>query len=148
MASENIYGRFDTLSLESLTVVHTYQDLQHENIIYDKKVSNTWYFKLRIYDHNNRFGVSFVFRAGRFSPTKRIRRVLLYISSRPDGAGKNENLLDGIDLRTIGSENNELAFGVYDKSKSRGSTIKTETGNIRIRINKFIEQILNLYFDF
>ena len=120
--------------------------VKYLDLLENKKVSNRWFLKLRIYDYNNRFGVSFIFITYRFATKNISPKVKIKIFTKVDGIEKSEPLLNDIKLRNIGYEKDKLIFGVLSQTE-RNSTIISKTGTARSRINEFIEEVLETYFD-
>lgn len=143
---------------------------QYLDILEDRKVSNTWYISLRIFDLEKKFGYSFVFyferfhysvplallgtdvideRTGRQARQKSKPDIKLYITARKNQ--QSETLDKRIDLVNIGTWGDQLSFGIKDRKKGwnprthkpRIKTIRESPGKI---IRHFIDQVLQTYF--
>jgi hypothetical protein len=138
------------------------------DLLENRKVSNTWYIRLRIFDKNKKFGINFIFYFERlhrskllrlngdekkFDPNKKTRslppQIKLYISTKNEGI--SQKLDDRVDLANIGTWKDQLSFGVVNRRIKRAPHQKpkldTNTGNPGKVIRKFIDQILEYYFD-
>jgi len=178
---KNQINVFKSLLFESIHEVETYLphlDInikeysilsfsQYLDLLEDRKVSNTWYIRLRIFDMNKKFGVNFIFYFERLYRSKLLRlntddpkqqsnftrklppQIKLYISTKTDGI--SQNLDDRIDLANIGTWKDQLSFGVINRRFKRAPHQKpkldTNAGNPGKVIRKFIDQVLEFYFD-
>lgn len=143
---------------------------QYLDILEDRKVTNTWYINLNIYEPEKKNGISFIFYFERFKLSKpveilgnknirdakgrRLRKesppqIKLYVSSRK--GRKSQDLKKEIDLMNVGTWGDQLSFGVKnrewrpDKTYRRPKviTIKENPGKV---IRYFIDQALYYYF--
>jgi len=168
---ENINGISEFLPNLDITIKE-YDILsfnQYLDILEDRKVSNTWYLNIRIYDLNSHHGINFIFYFERLYRSKvlhllgveakdergfRARRYLppqikLYISSRKNY--RSSNLDEKIDLVNIGTWKDQLSFGVMNREKpvrkGRKPKLDTISENPGLVVRHFIDQILKVYFN-
>jgi len=140
---------------------------QYLDLLEDRKVSNTWYLNLRIYDKEKHLGTNFIFyfeRLYRSKPLhllgvdaktykgrqtyKRLPPVIkLYISTRI--RGNSIPLKRDVDLVNIGTYKDQLSFGIIDRGvhreKGKKPKIDTITENPGKVIRHFIDQVLEIY---
>jgi len=145
---------------------------QYLDLLEDRKVSNTWYLSLRIFDMNKKDGMNFIFYFNRFHRSHKLSllgtdvkdrttgkqkyrksppQIKLYVSTRKDRI--SEDLNRNIDLVNIGTWKDQLSFGVIDREWLRGKEnvknpkLSTVTENPGKVIRTFIDQILINYYD-
>lgn len=132
---------------------------QYLDIIEDRKVSNTWYLVISIYNKENRKSMGFIFYFERFKPSGKANifnenptkkpQVKLYVTAR-----KNHNsfkLGTNIDLVHVGTWGDQLSFGVHNRKwKPSKSHYKRPIITIRDNPSKiirtFLDQILYNFF--
>ena len=145
---------------------------QYLDLLEDRKVSNTWYLSLRIFDMNKKDGMNFIFYFNRFHRSHKLSllgtdvkdrttgkqkyrksppQIKLYVSTRKDRI--SEDLNRNIDLVNIGTWKDQLSFGVIDrewlsgKENVKNQKLSTVTENPGKVIRTFIDQILINYYD-
>ncbi|MFY8096516.1 MAG: Fic family protein [Flavobacterium sp.] len=136
---------------------------QYLDILEDRKVSNTWYFVLSIFNQENQKKMNFVFyferlkvieKANLAEADKKTQKphVKLFVVGRKHS--ESIRLGRSIDLVNVGTHRDELSFGVHNKKwdiklgnkNPKGSIITVkENPNKMARI--FLDQILYKYFD-
>lgn len=136
---------------------------QYLDILEDRKVSNTWYFVLSIFNHENQKKMNFVFYFERLKVIEKANlaetdnktqkpHVKLFVVGRKHS--ESVRLGRNIDLVNVGTYRDELSFGVHNKKwdiklgdkNPKGSIITVkENPNKMARI--FLDQILYKYFD-
>jgi len=153
--------------------IKEYEDLtfsQYLDILEDRKVTNTWYLNLNIYNQKEHKGMSFIFYFERFKFSKPVTmlgknnikdssgkrftkdskpQIKLYVSARRNQ--KSQKLHPEIDLINIGTWGEQLSFGLNNREwrpdkkykKARIITVKDNPGKV---VRKFIDQILSSYF--
>jgi len=159
--------------LKNLDVTYKDYDIisfsQYLDILEDRKVSNTWYMSLKIYDTKSKESLTLVFYFERLYKSKilkylkaeknnpkgfRTRKYIppaikLYISARRNGLSLDMD--KNIDLVNIGTYKDQLSFGIIDREVKREAWQKpklvSNTDNPAATIRHFIDQILHLYFD-
>lgn len=142
---------------------------QYLDLLEDRKVSSTWYMSLRIFDTSSKESLTLVFyferlyqskilkflkaerkyhkgfRSGKFIPPA----IKLYISARRNGLSLD--LDKNVDLVNIGTYKDQLSFGIIDRKVKREAwqkpKIESKTENPGVVIRRFIDQLLDLYFD-
>jgi Fic family protein len=142
---------------------------QYLDILEDRKVSNTWYISLVIYDKNKHDGMGFIFYFERFKYSRPLSilstksedkssqkisieskpQIKLYVTARKNQ--QSQNLKGEIDLINIGTWGDQLSFGLRNTKKGFGRfnkranviTVKENPGKI---VRMFIDQILKYYF--
>jgi Fic family protein len=144
---------------------------QYLDILEDRKVTNTWYVTLNIFEPNKDNAISFIFYFERFKfskPTsifgqkdiknkyrKRFTndskpQIKLYVSARQNQT--SQNLKEGIDLVNIGTWGDQLSFGLNNRERRYGQGYNKQAKIITVRenpgkvIRNFIDQILFYYF--
>ena len=141
---------------------------QYLDILEDRKVSNTWYLSIRIFDMNKKDGWNFIFYFERLYRSKVLNllgvdaknekgyktrkqlppQIKLYISTRK----QNESIhLDRkIDLVNVGTWKDQLSFGVINRrfkiQPHQKPKLDTVSDNPGLVIRHFIDQILQVYF--
>jgi Fic family protein len=142
---------------------------QYLDLLEDRKVSNTWYLSIRIFDTEKKKGLTLVFYFERLYRSKILHllgvdaktqkgfrprtflppQIKLYITTRKDG--KSFNLDKKIDLVNIGTWKDQLSFGVVNRQEKRDAYKKpkldTTSENPGIVVRHFIDQILQVYFE-
>lgn len=138
---------------------------QYLDLIEDRKVSNTWYLALSIYNKVTEKSLGFVFFFERFKPAGKISfsgeklkkdqkpEIKLYVTARKDQ--KSQRLTRNVDLVNVGTWGDQLSFGVHNRKfdvnlkgkNERGSIITVRDQPSKI-IRTFLDQILYTYFDF
>lgn len=135
---------------------------QYLDIMEDRKVSNTWYLVLSIYNKENEKSMGFVFYFERFRPTgkanivefksKRPPNVKLFVTARKDQ--NSIRLKRSVDLVNVGTHGDQLSFGVHNRNwdpklmeKNKQGSIITIKENPSKIIRTFLDQILYNYFD-
>lgn len=153
--------------------VKEYEDLtfsQYLDILEDRKVTNTWYLNLNIYNQKEHKGISYIFYFERFKFSKPVTmlgqnniknnkgkrftkdskpQIKLYVSARRNQ--KSQKLHSDIDLINVGTWGEQLSFGLNNREwradkkyrKARIITVKDNPGKV---VRKFIDQILASYF--
>jgi Fic family protein len=153
--------------------IKEYEDLtfsQYLDILEDRKVSNTWYMNLNIYEQSKHKGMSFIFYFERFKFSKPVKmlgqsnirdksgkryareskpQIKLYVSARHNQ--RSQPLKSQIDLVNIGTWGDQLSFGLNNREwrrdkkskKARIITVKENPGKV---VRKFIDQVLLHYF--
>ncbi len=153
--------------------VKEYEDLtfsQYLDILEDRKVTNTWYLNLNIYNQKEHKGMSYIFYFERFKFSKPVTmlgqnniknnkgkrftkdskpQIKLYVSARRNQ--KSQKLHSDIDLINVGTWGEQLSFGLNNREwrpdkkykKARITTVKDNPGKV---VRKFIDQILASYF--
>lgn len=153
--------------------IKEYEDLtfsQYLDILEDRKVTNTWYLNLNIYNQKDHNGMSFIFYFERFKFSKPVTmlgqnnikdnkgkrftkdskpQIKLYVSARRNQ--RSQKLHSDIDLINIGTWGEQLSFGLNNREwrpdkkykKARIITVKDNPGKV---VRKFIDQILASYF--
>lgn len=153
--------------------IKEYEELtfsQYLDILEDRRVTNTWYLNLNIFNPKERKGMSFIFYFERFKFSKPVTmlgqnhiknnkgrrftkdskpQIKLYVSARRNQ--RSQKLDPRIDLINIGTWGEQLSFGInnrewkFDRSykKARIITVRDNPGKI---VRKFIDQILSSYF--
>ncbi|WP_438435250.1 Fic family protein [Gorillibacterium sp. sgz500922] len=134
----NMYVRtYDIISL------HQYLD-----IIENRSVSNTWFFKLRIKEFNGD-DITFIFYFERWWPQKASHYkqnplIKMFISVVQGGHSKR--LDNSVDLVNVGVMKDRLVIGLRDRDiRNRVKSMESLPGPI---ITEFIDQILLSYFKF
>lgn len=143
---------------------------QYLDILEDRKVSNTWYVNISIFDKNKKEAVGFIFYFERFKFTTPISimgsnaiekktgrkavkeskpQIKLYVSARRNQ--RSEALKPQIDLVNVGTWGDQLSFGVINKKwipgkKNKKARIITVRDNPAKVVRIFIDQILQHYF--
>ncbi|MEP1096901.1 MAG: Fic family protein [Cyclobacteriaceae bacterium] len=144
---------------------------QYLDILEDRKVSNTWYINLGVYDKSRHEGMGFIFFFERFKYSKPLSilgadgvdkrtgkrinweskpQIKLYVTARDKGI--SQKLKPQIDLMNIGTWDDQLSFGVKNRAWRRNQknekanviTVKENPGKV---VRNFIDQILLHYFD-
>ncbi len=153
--------------------IKEYEELtfsQYLDILEDRKVTNTWYLNLNIYNQKEHKGMSFIFYFERFKFSKPVTmlghnnikdnkgkrftkdskpQIKLYVSARRNQ--RSQKLHSDIDLINIGTWGEQLSFGLNNREwrpdkkyrKARIITVKDNPGKV---VRKFIDQILASYF--
>ncbi len=153
--------------------IKEYEDLtfsQYLDILEDRKVTNTWYLNLNIYNQKEHKGMSFIFYFERFKFSKPVTmlgknnitdnrgkrftkdskpQIKLYVSARRNQ--RSQKLHSDIDLINIGTWGEQLSFGLKNREwrpdkkhkKAQIITVKDNPGKV---VRKFIDQILFSYF--
>lgn len=138
---------------------------QYLDLIEDRKVSNTWYLAISIYNKDNGKSLGFVFYFERFRFSAKITldkkdfdkkikpEVKLYVTAR-DNQESFRLDFKKIDLVNIGTWGDQLSFGVHNrkwdpklKDKNYKGSIITVRENPSKIVRTFLEQILYNYFD-
>lgn len=143
---------------------------QYLDILEDRKVTNTWYISLRVFDMKTKNVFSYVFYFERFKyskPAEILRnrkihcvdgkkgieeskpQIKLYVSARV--LGKSKPLRKEIDLVNIGTWGEQLSFGVNNRDfvhgrknkKAKIITVRENPGKI---VRRFLDQVLYYYF--
>lgn len=171
LLTENINGISDFLPQLDINIKE-FEILsfnQYLDILEDRKVTNTWYLSLRIFDLNKHDGLNFIFYFERLYRSKVLNllgtdaknktgykarkhltpQIKLYISTRKNN---QSNYLDSrIDLVNIGTWKDQLSFGVMNRRfhirEGQKPKLDTISENPGLVIRHFIDQILNIYFD-
>ena len=153
----------------------TYKDFdiisfsQYLDLLEDRKVSNTWYMSLRINDTKTKETLTLVFYFERLYQSKILKfleaekknprnfrtnkfippAIKLYISARRNGLSLDMD--NNVDLVNIGTYKDQLSFGIIDRRVKREAwqkpKLESKTENPGVVIRRFIDQILDLYFD-
>ncbi|MEO8884431.1 MAG: Fic family protein [Mucilaginibacter sp.] len=142
---------------------------QYLDLLEDRKVSNTWYLTIRIFDTNKKEGLTLIFYFERLYRSKilhllgseqKIERgmkfnkqipptIKLYISARKNGL--TIDLDKRIDLVNIGTYKDQLSFGIINRKEIREPwqkpKLESRTDSPGIVLRHFIDQILELYFE-
>jgi len=137
---------------------------QYLDFIEDRKVSNTWYIALSIYNKNNDKSLGIVFYFERFKYTakasvmnkigqkERPPQIKLYVTARKDQ--NSFRFGRDVDLVNIGTWGDQLSFGVHNndwspdlKGKNKKASIITIKDNPSKIVRTFLDQILFNYFD-
>ncbi len=137
---------------------------QYLDLVEDRKVSNTWYLALSVYDKTNDKSLGFVFFFERFKYSEKISftatkitknikpQIKLYVTARKEQ--ESQRLERSIDLVNIGTWGDQLSFGVHNrkwdpklKEKNQKGSIITVRDQPSKIIRTFLEQILYTYFD-
>lgn len=138
---------------------------QYLDLIEDRKVSNTWYLAISIYNKQNSKSLGFVFYFERFKHSERISivsknqkskskpEIKLYVTGRDNQESFRLDFRK-VDLVNIGTWGDQLSFGVHNRNwdpklreKNRKGSIITVRENPSKIIRNFLEQILYTYFD-
>jgi Fic family protein len=138
---------------------------QYLDLIEDRKVSNTWYLALSVYNKENGKSLGFVFYFERFKYSEKISfdknkfdkskkpEIKLYVTGRTNQKSfKLETRR--VDLVNVGTWGDQLSFGVHNRrwnpnlkdKNSRGSIVTIRENPSKI-VRTFLEQILFTYFD-
>ncbi len=146
---------------------------QYLDILEDRKVTNTWYLNLNIFEPARHFGITFIFYFERFKYSRPVEiigqhnitdpngkrltkdskpQIKLYVSARRNQ--KSQDLLPDIDLVNIGTWGEQLSFGIRSRSSKsvRSGAKNTNARVVTVRENpgkvvrNFIDQILACYF--
>lgn len=136
---------------------------QYLDMIEDRKISNTWYFKLTVSKKETNKNMSFVFYFGRLKTTGKANvvkgtdtgerpHIKLFVTARK--FQKSFRLNKSVDLVNVGTYKDELSFGVINRKWDRnlGSqnekpfviTVKDNPNKI---VRTFLDQILYNFFD-
>lgn len=137
---------------------------QYLDILEDRKVSNTWYIVLHIFNTENKKKMNFVFYFERLKVLEKANladadkttqkpHVKLFVVGRKSQASERLDR-NNIDLVNVGTYQDELSFGVYNrnwdpklgKDNPRSAIITVKDNPNRI-IRIFLDQILYKYFD-
>lgn len=137
---------------------------QYLDLVEDRRVSNTWYLALSVYDKNKDKSIGFIFFFERFKFSDKISftsnkinknikpQIKLYVTARKDQ--ESLRLDRSIDLVNIGTWGDQLSFGVHNRKWDPKLKEKNQKGSIvTIRdqpskiVRTFLEQILYTYFD-
>lgn len=142
---------------------------QYLDILEDRPISNTGYMFVKIFDRNSHEAMTLVFYFQRLYRSKllrivdeerknprnfKTRRIIppaikLNISARKNGV--EIRLDDKIDLVNIGTYKDQLSFGIINRSVKREAWQKpkldSRTDPPGSVIRRFIDQLLQLYFD-
>lgn len=132
-------------------------------------VSNTWYMSLKISDTQSKESLTLVFYFERLYQSKVLKfleaekrnpkgfktkkfippAIKLYISARRNGLSLDID--KNVDLVNIGTYRDQLSFGIIDRTVHREAwqkpKLESKTENPGTVIRRFIDQILDLYFD-
>lgn len=143
---------------------------QFLDILEDRKVTNTWYVNLNIYEPESKNGISFIFYFERFKFSKPVEilgqknikdgsgkrltkdtkpQIKLYVSARR--GQRSQHLKHEIDLMNVGTWGEQLSFGVKNREwrpdkkykKAKVITVRENPGKV---VRYFIDQILHYYF--
>jgi Fic family protein len=147
-----------TLSVKEYDIL-SYE--QYLDILEDRKMSNTWYFALSISEKETNKNMGFVFYFGRVKSTEKASlvegnikkpHVKLFVVGRK--YQKSFNLNRNIDLVNVGTNKDELSFGVNNKNWSpdtpevrKGGPIITLKENPNKIVRAFLDQVLYRFFD-
>ncbi len=144
---------------------------QYLDLLEDRKVTNTWYINLNIYNKDKHIGMSFIFYFERFKFSKAVSmlgqskifnksgkqltkeskpQIKLYVSARRNQ--RSQPLKPEIDLVNVGTWGEQLSFGLNNRDwipgrknkKARIITVKESPGKV---VRKFIDQVLEHYFE-
>ncbi|WP_299103563.1 Fic family protein [uncultured Winogradskyella sp.] len=137
---------------------------QYLDIIEDRKVSNTWYIVISIYNKTNDKSMGFVFYFERFKFSSKINfsknkpkkqdkpEIKLFVTARKDQ--KSLRLDRAVELVNVGTWGDQLSFGVHNikwdprkKGDNARASIITIRENPSKIIRTFLDQILYTYFD-
>ena len=137
---------------------------QYLDFIEDRRVSNTWYIVLSIYNKNNNKSIGIVFYFERFKYTRKVSvlnrisgkdrppQIKLYVTARKDQ--KSFRFGRDVDLVNIGTWGDQLSFGVHNndwnpklKGKNLHASIITIKDNPSKIVRTFLDQVLYNYFD-
>lgn len=142
---------------------------QYLDILEDRPISNTGYMFVKIHNKNNHEGMTLVFYFQRLYVSKLLKiveeekrnprnfktkkpippAIKLNISARQNGV--QISLDDKIDLVNIGTYKDQLSFGIINRSFKREvwqkPKLDSRTDPPGSVIRKFIDQLLQLYFD-
>jgi len=138
---------------------------QYLDLIEDRKVSNTWYLALSIYNKQNNNSLGFVFYFERFKHSEKISiisknhkskskpEIKLYVTGRDNQESFRLDFRK-VDLVNIGTWGDQLSFGVHNRNwdpklreKNKKGSIITVRENPSKIVRNFLEQILYTYFD-
>lgn len=138
---------------------------QYLDLIEDRKVSNTWYLALSIYNKENGKSLGFVFFFERFKYSEKISfdkkkfdknqkpEIKLYVTGRNNQKSFKLDFRK-VDLVNVGTWGDQLSFGVHNrkwnpnlKDKNSKGSIVTVRDNPSKIVRTFLEQILFTYFD-
>lgn len=137
---------------------------QYLDLVEDRRVSNTWYLALSIYNKTTEKSLGFVFFFERFKYSEKISftnsklskdskpQIKLYVTARKEQ--ESQRLERSIDLVNIGTWGDQLSFGVHNrkwdpklKEKNRNGSIITVRDQPSKIVRTFLEQILYTYFE-
>lgn len=142
---------------------------QYLDLLEDRKVSNTWFMSVKIYDSKNHESLTLVFYFERLYRSKILKflenekrnprgfrskkyippAIKLYISARRNGL--EIDLDKNVDLVNIGTYKDQLSFGIVDRKVKREAwqkpKLESKTDSPGPVIRHFIDQLLELYFD-
>ena len=137
---------------------------QYLDLLEDRKVSNTWYIALSIYNKSTEKSLGFVFFFERFKFSEKVSftsnkvnkdvkpQIKLYVTARNNQ--ESQRLERTIDLVNIGTWGDQLSFGVHNrkwdpklKDKNKNGSIITVRDQPSKILRTFLEQILYVYFD-
>ncbi len=142
---------------------------QYLDLLEDRRVSNTGYMFVKLYDHKKHESLTLVFYFERLYRSKildfaqdqkrdprnfRTKKFIppaikLHISGRKNGV--EIKLDENIDLANVGTYKDQLSFGIIDRTVRREAwqkpKLESKTNPPGIVVRHFIDQILQLYFD-
>ena len=141
---------------------------QYLDLLEDRKVSNTWYMSIKVFNQAKNESLTLVFYFERLYRSKILDfvdsraisiknkykkfippAIKLYISARRSGV--EVDLKKKVDLVNIGTYKDQLSFGIIDRGAKREHwkkpKIKSLTNPPGPEIRKFLDQLFELFLD-